>query len=646
LVLAVAAYFPTLNDGFVLDDYHWLAAARDNWIACIGLSRGEQTFYRPVSATIFGTIFHFVGSGPVPFHLFSVFCLAVTGWCLTAIFQTVFSAQPMWQGIFVGGLFILWGGHGEPICWVSAYPDAVQVMFGTLAIWLWIHYSLRPLWQLLLGATIATLVSIASKESAIPLVVIAPCFCWLARFNRHGRAFSWSWFGKAKAWTILLGPLDSIAAFWCLRRVLIGSWVGGYKTSSPFRNVFEHLFGERGFAHLVNLYFPAGREIVMRYGERPVYLIVGGLIVGAGAYFVTTWPLERKSGSEACDSESSWPGPLSLASALLGLCLVFVGFSPMAEFLTLFEVQLDWADPFCALAFLVALYFLAKRVWRTLNERIPFHRSWRILWLVGGLLGSLYIYNFRVLSPFDLGGFVFFTSCYFAGLRSVQLPDGKTTLRIGIIAAAVASLICIIHTLNLPISPDGQHARFSYFGSTFSVTAIGGFIFLLPKSKWQTALAALVATTSVLALYFGNEVWARNGRIAAATERMVGEAVLNNHRVYVLAAPGTIDGAGLFQIGIPDIPYAEFGSRTLRADLAFSVLNTQTGDLVEAKAVEATEFSIQTKPTEAYHIAGVNLMKVGSDDAFKGNAGHLKLVGYRPGDEVIAVDLDGPKRLR
>lgn len=633
LWIAFASYFRTIGGGFVLDDYNWMRQVRDGGVWGNALQLSGQTFFRPVGAGIFGLLFKVFGPNPLPFHIFSLIALTITGFAIWGIWSVLFPYLNRWQPLLAGALFVVWGSHSEPVCWAAAFPDVCAGLFGSLSIWAWLGwYRSRKGGFVVLGS-LGVLLAIGSKESALPLAMIVPVFLWLARVGGGESWFSWGWVKTPFAWIALLTPAFITAGFWIVRRILIGQWVGGY-ASAPLNNLSDYLLGDRGTAHFINLFLPTGQEVALAKGAFYPYFAISALGGVGIIWLIYSWP------RRASLAEPSEPNVMVLST----LCL-----SALGGVSRIAGVQAAAGGSRFGVGIWVAMIALciysAHHLSKSSRLKGTLAGEYRLVWLlIGALLAATF---FCLIVNSALDHFLFFigTAFYFSGIRPKNPPDSFNGIRFLVIAGSVMAIVCVIPTLNLPIGFDGQQSRFSYFGTIFSVMSFVAMIALIPTSAARVSVTFLVIGLNIRALWLGNSAWVRVGEIANQTAKIVTRAVREGRHVYVLAAPGAIEGAGLFQAGMEPMPYALTGLKSARLDLAYLLISSTGKDLITARKSDNENYRVTFRKFGGPNIIDPILSPVPGTNAFVLTRHNVHLLGYKLGDVVLVIGYDGPVQI-
>ncbi len=186
LVLTLAAYLPTWNNGFVdFDDELYIT---NNPRVSEGLSRSgfvwawttfHGTYYQPLSWLSLQFDAHFFSTGPregrrilspAAFHGQSLFWHAASTLLLFAVCCRLTRSRN--RSFFVAGLFAVHPMHVESVAWAAERKDVLSVFFGILTVWAYLRYLEKPGWKTygLLGASF--FLSLLCKPMLMTLPVV------------------------------------------------------------------------------------------------------------------------------------------------------------------------------------------------------------------------------------------------------------------------------------------------------------------------------------------------------------------------------------------------------------------------------------------------------------------------------------------
>jgi len=195
LLLAVVAYWPVLEYGFVFDDTQQITQnpALTSWsylpqyfTAHVWegvFPGGNGNYYRPLFLLWLRLNYVLFKLAPWGWHLTSLLAhLAATG--------MVFLVLRQWTG---DGVAAGWGAllfsvhpiHIEAVAWVSAVPEALFTVSGLGAIYAYLRYRQKGGWVPWVLSSLLYEISLLTKETAIVIwPIIIACDGWLERDRR------------------------------------------------------------------------------------------------------------------------------------------------------------------------------------------------------------------------------------------------------------------------------------------------------------------------------------------------------------------------------------------------------------------------------------------------------------------------------
>ncbi|MBN2489534.1 MAG: hypothetical protein JXQ29_01610 [Planctomycetes bacterium] len=259
LAAVVAFHAPGLGTGFLSDDYlivgHvWREGLLGGWAQPF-LSLTCVLFYRPLLSTSYGIDLLVWGLNPWGYHFTNLLLhLAVT----LALFQVgrALTRSPV-AGLVAAALIGLHPLNPNTVTWAAGRVSLLAGLFSLAAILAFLRHRRRPT-RLRAAAAVGALVAgLLAKES----VVVLPLFllladCILARLR--------------VALGLHLVLWSVLAAYFVVRRAVLGVWIGGY-------GAFE---GGSGWAGAGPFHV---RELL---GSLPRLLVPGVVELGAGVWLV------------------------------------------------------------------------------------------------------------------------------------------------------------------------------------------------------------------------------------------------------------------------------------------------------------------------------------------------------------------------
>jgi hypothetical protein len=271
-------FWPTLNVGFVSDDYLYHAAFSNTLLdflektILVG-SNGIMTpeFFRPVGIISLKLDYLFWGPDPVGFHLTNILLHSINA---VLLFYLVGSFGIRRVGAFAAGLFFgLYPLNSEPVSWVSGRFDLLATTFILLMLHAWCIGRMRNDLRWMIPSIIMFLLGTLSKENAVAGLALLPLTDWLLRMRTKkewGTAIGWQW-----KWYIVFAAV-AIVVIW-LRVPLFGD-IGGYGDEHaglaffgvPFTILWSNFFNE----NLKMLFSPVSRILWSEWGAFPQQFLI------------------------------------------------------------------------------------------------------------------------------------------------------------------------------------------------------------------------------------------------------------------------------------------------------------------------------------------------------------------------------------
>lgn len=280
-------FWPTLNVGFVSDDYLYHAAFSNTFwdflekTILVG-SGGAMIpeFFRPVGIMSLKLDYSFWGSDPVGFHLTNILLHSLNA---VLLFYLAGSFGLRRVGAFAAGLFFgLYPLNSEPVSWISGRFDLLATTFILLMLHAWRIGQMRNDLRWMIPSVIMFLLGTLSKENAVAGLALLPLTDWLLRMRTKkewGTAVGWQW-----KWYIVFSAV-AIVVIW-LRIPLFGD-IGGYASQdarsaffgAPLTILWSNFFNE----NLKMLFSPVSRILWSEWGAFPQqFLIIIAAVFYAG----------------------------------------------------------------------------------------------------------------------------------------------------------------------------------------------------------------------------------------------------------------------------------------------------------------------------------------------------------------------------
>ena len=626
LTTSVVSFGCFAGAGFLLDDYGLLCMYRTVGPFGFNYRIVGQSFFRPVTMSGTGLVWKFFGANPDAFLWARIILLALIGFCIWGIWPYLFTGVRGRVALLAPLLFILWPNHGEVMGWLGGLPDLLAALPALASLWCWLSFQRSPTIAKALFGTLLILVAFGAKESCLPILIAIPAFGWLAYLCEEGH--QGSWFSTKSAWMMSCLPLIAFLAFMAYRTNLLGVFIGGYGHKSLFTGGLYHLLSSRGTIETANMYFPLARLTARLGAEWSSVLFVATLIWGGALGLAITWPRSKLGGRFL----------RILPAVCLAISLVWIFVLLLDEPISLLREALNIFYQVLMLATHFAIVWGVHR-WMT-DARLDWliqHRTSLLLAQV--VMGGL-IYR-QMNSALDLLALSVLMLSAFWSSRPLDTEERDPQTHLFVVVCIILSIVAIFIVLNLPVGWDGQQERFSFFGSIFSTMAIAAVVQAIPRPRQGFACMSLLIICFVC-LEYSNIKWFRVGRIAAKMSEVVQSAHPGTN-VFVLAAPGVLDGAGLYQIGLDQMPFALKGDSSIKVGVAYTVDTFNMGDAYIIKKLGQDEFQIQLKsaPSNLHN----SVLHARSDPMFQGKVGSVRLVGRKPGDMIYVISQEGPTRL-
>ncbi len=380
IVLAtVLAYEPALFNFFAGDDFvhlTWLPDAIRNpeliWrnFHSAWLDGTTARFYRPLISVFMVGDYLIWGANGLGFHLTNLAAhLASALFLLLIVFEIAGHLNDRESKIgarawpfIAAALFALYPLHPEAVSWITGRVDAIVTAFTLATLWYYIRW--RSTDQVLWFAAAALSMSLAllSKEMAITLPALFVAWEVLLGRKAAGEGKRWSPRGLWATfpfWVLL-------AAYFVVRRIALGTFVGGYDNSLLF--VANPRLFVSGWIHgLTMMLVPINKELVGAH--HPLTKL--WLACLAGSLVLTAWALFRNRNAFApflfllswiAFSLAPVYKLFSIADDLEGSRLAYLATAPLCALITFgtaFASRKPLGSPLAATTWLVTAAFLA-----------------------------------------------------------------------------------------------------------------------------------------------------------------------------------------------------------------------------------------------------------------------------------------------
>lgn len=304
LLTALLVFWPG-GVGFLSDDFVLLRAIERDGPWAAGFYRGlGVNFLRPLSTACLALEHSLFGLHAIGFHLVSL-ALHLLNACLVGLLAVrllpsgpepstevfVIPIRPRDVAMPAAFFFLVLPCHSEAVMWISGRADLLATLGCLIALNAWFAWRARGGPGRLLLAFGAYLLALTAKESALTLGAALVALEWLtpappaADTQAPPRRPCPRW-GLA-AWLVL--PV----AYYVVRAMLLGTWVGGYGAA-------RHL-GVSPIAIVLNASKAAARTLLPPVELAPVALIIALLVLGALLLWGLLLALRRGSSAVAAD---------------------------------------------------------------------------------------------------------------------------------------------------------------------------------------------------------------------------------------------------------------------------------------------------------------------------------------------------------
>lgn len=187
-LLAILAYIPTLWQPLLEDDYPNIAEAH-----ALGMHIITDPIFgiRSTSFLLMDGIYRVFGMTAAAYYVVLIFFHILNTWLVYALgyWRPIGYRVSAWAAAF----FAVYEGHQEGIMWLSGATEPLLFLFGVSALLGWLVFLYEKRWSWYIGAVVAFVGALYSKESAfivvallaLPLVFEAglrPRTTWLAPF--------------------------------------------------------------------------------------------------------------------------------------------------------------------------------------------------------------------------------------------------------------------------------------------------------------------------------------------------------------------------------------------------------------------------------------------------------------------------------
>ncbi|MGE3842167.1 MAG: hypothetical protein AB7I50_11310 [Vicinamibacterales bacterium] len=232
-VLACLPFWPSVHAGFLSDDWFFVEAyhgaqppfASFVWRAFTALERIPTNFYRPLPFVTLAAQMRFSGTEPYGLHVANLLLHGTAAALLFVLLRRLLEGRSM--AAAAAALFFAWFPRRvETVAWLSCRPDLLATVLALASLLLFDAY-LRSRNRIALGTALAAwMLALASKESVVLVAVAHLVLAWREPAAAEPRPVP---FRRAMARAAMFAGVVPFFLLW--RRVVIGSWIGGYGAS-------------------------------------------------------------------------------------------------------------------------------------------------------------------------------------------------------------------------------------------------------------------------------------------------------------------------------------------------------------------------------------------------------------------------------
>jgi hypothetical protein len=135
VLIAAATWWPSLDNGYSLDDYNWLASARFQSARAFVSSTDGVQLWTPVASAVFWAVDRASGGRPLAFRV------VIFAFHLVAAFFVLHLARRLGledeAALAAAAIFVAWPAGSEALFWIAAFQHVVATAFGLGAILAW-----------------------------------------------------------------------------------------------------------------------------------------------------------------------------------------------------------------------------------------------------------------------------------------------------------------------------------------------------------------------------------------------------------------------------------------------------------------------------------------------------------------------------
>jgi len=279
-LIARTTYLAILIGGTFLSD-DWMILDWTKGLKVIDLSAWttlwrESGFIRPLPLIWWKIDQALWGDSPAPFYVGSLLFHSANALLLYRLAKLCTLDQR--RATFAAALYYVWPVGAYAVGWLSVRYDLMATFFGLLFLIFFLRWNEKRGTLLGVGAALALVSALLSKENSVALPFIALALYWLV--NRSEKT-------SLPRWAIKLVQMLIITAGYVAMRLLIFGDIGGYRDTSG--SIHESLLPDnplrmaiafaQGFLYPVNLLYLSELNIFLRLAVLAVTLIFLGMVL-------------------------------------------------------------------------------------------------------------------------------------------------------------------------------------------------------------------------------------------------------------------------------------------------------------------------------------------------------------------------------
>jgi len=260
LITFIIVYRPTLFNFFIADDFYqmtWMNGALEcpnmllktywtPWIECRDRipTTDSFLFYRPVFASILFWECKFLGLNGLYLRLVNLVIELASG-LMVALIVLAFDKtsneesslsirQSIVWALFSAIFFVLFPSHSESVNWIADGSDLWVTLFSLVSLWCYIQWRNKSKQSFLIFSIVSALLAFLTKEMAValPPTILAYEFFVQRCSDRNTQKIGSD---SINAGTQLHMAITTTLPYWlicilyfCLRKLLLGDFIGGY----------------------------------------------------------------------------------------------------------------------------------------------------------------------------------------------------------------------------------------------------------------------------------------------------------------------------------------------------------------------------------------------------------------------------------